>query len=176
MRSGSIIKSRGHPAPCRREPSSPRQADSSPRVAFRTAATLKSNGAAQGLQRHHRVSRSADARRSPCPALNAGHQIRPWPSQRNADTAQALSTTTAVSALAVTLDREPPALRSTRTCSEDSSAGMRSKTAMRRRRTRASPWKGTKGECFPQVGIGVVGLAGLEPAASSLSANAGNRC
>src|SRR4030095_7699028 len=53
--------------------------------------------------------------------------------------------------------------------SEDSSAGMRSRTAVRRPRTEATAIEGDHRQAFPQVNCGVVGLAGLEPAASSLS-------
>ena len=53
--------------------------------------------------------------------------------------------------------------------SEDGSAGMRSRTAVRRRLTEATAIEGEHRRVFPQVNPGVVGLAGLEPAASSLS-------
>ena len=46
---------------------------------------------------------------------------------------------------------------------------MRSESAMRGRRMEESPSKETTRRPFPQVNPGVVGLAGLEPAASSLS-------
>src|SRR5829696_7754982 len=46
---------------------------------------------------------------------------------------------------------------------------MRSRTAMRRRRTEAAAIESDNGQAFPQVNSSVVGLAGLEPAASSLS-------
>jgi hypothetical protein len=52
---------------------------------------------------------------------------------------------------------------------EDSSAGMRSETALRRRRTAADTVEGDNSRVLPQVRGGVVGLAGLEPATSSLS-------
>jgi hypothetical protein len=44
---------------------------------------------------------------------------------------------------------------------------VRSETAVRRRRTAAAAVKGDHGRVLPQVKAGVVGLAGLEPAASS---------
>ena len=53
--------------------------------------------------------------------------------------------------------------------SEDSRAGMRSSTAVRRRLTEATAIEGEHRRVFPQLNPGVVGLAGLEPAASSLS-------
>jgi hypothetical protein len=46
---------------------------------------------------------------------------------------------------------------------------MRSETAVRRRRTEATAIEGDHWRVFLQVNPGVVGLAGLEPAASSLS-------
>jgi hypothetical protein len=46
-------------------------------------------------------------------------------------------------------------------------AGMRSPTAMRRRHREAAAVKSDSGRAFPQVKAGMVGLAGLEPAASS---------
>jgi hypothetical protein len=46
---------------------------------------------------------------------------------------------------------------------------MHSETAVRRRRTEAAAVEGDYGRVLPQVNPGVVGLAGLEPAASSLS-------
>src|SRR4030095_8813579 len=46
---------------------------------------------------------------------------------------------------------------------------MRSRTAVRRPRTEATAIEGDHRQAFPQVNCGVVGLAGLEPAASSLS-------
>ena len=51
----------------------------------------------------------------------------------------------------------------------DCSAGMRSETAVRRRVTEQPRSTALNGWAFPQVNPGVVGLAGLEPAASSLS-------
>ena len=48
-------------------------------------------------------------------------------------------------------------------------AGIRSKTAVRRRRTGAGAIARDNGLAFAQVSHGVVGLTGLEPAASSLS-------
>ena len=47
--------------------------------------------------------------------------------------------------------------------------GMRSDTAVRRRRAEATATERNHGRAFPQVNPGAVGLAGLEPAASSLS-------
>jgi hypothetical protein len=49
------------------------------------------------------------------------------------------------------------------------SAGMGSETAVRRRLPEATGIEGDRRQVFPQVNAGVVGLAGLEPAASSLS-------
>ena len=46
---------------------------------------------------------------------------------------------------------------------------MRSRTAVRRRRTEATAIEGDRRGSFPQLKAGVVGLAGFEPAASSLS-------
>jgi hypothetical protein len=46
---------------------------------------------------------------------------------------------------------------------------MRSQTAVRRRRTEAAAIEEDNERAFPQVRAAVVGLAGLEPAASSLS-------
>jgi hypothetical protein len=46
---------------------------------------------------------------------------------------------------------------------------MRSETAVRRRPTRVAAIDETTERAFPQVNPGVVGLAGLEPAPSSLS-------
>jgi hypothetical protein len=47
---------------------------------------------------------------------------------------------------------------------------MRSDTAMLWRRSGATANNGYQRRAFPQLNVGVVGLAGLEPAASSLSA------
>jgi hypothetical protein len=70
--------------------------------------------------------------------------------------------------LAIPDEASPFALCSTRNSSEDSNAGMRSKSAMRRRGTGATAIKETN-ESVSARQTGVVGLAGLEPAASSLS-------
>src|SRR4029453_8947078 len=53
------------------------------------------------------------------------------------------------------------------------SARMRCKTAVRRRLTEATAIERADRRAFRQVNPGVVGLAGLEPAASSLSAIGG---
>jgi hypothetical protein len=50
--------------------------------------------------------------------------------------------------------------------SEDSSAGMRSETAVHRPLTGVTAIEGDTGRAAPQVNSGVVGLAGLEPASS----------
>jgi hypothetical protein len=46
---------------------------------------------------------------------------------------------------------------------------MRSRTAVRRRRTEATAIEGDRRGSFPQLKAAVVGLAGLEPGTSSLS-------
>jgi hypothetical protein len=51
--------------------------------------------------------------------------------------------------------------------SEESNAGMRSETAVRRRTMGAAAIEGGNRQAFPQLKASVVGLAGLEPAASS---------
>jgi hypothetical protein len=75
----------------------------------------------------------------------------------------------AASALAITLDRA--ACRSTldRNRLGGSNARMRSETAVRKL-LRAAAIENDHRRAFPQLNSGVVGLAGLEPAASSLSA------
>src|SRR5215216_6531902 len=50
---------------------------------------------------------------------------------------------------------------------ENSRAGMRSETAVHRCLTEASAVEGDHRQAFPQVNLGAVGLAGLEPAPSS---------
>jgi hypothetical protein len=51
---------------------------------------------------------------------------------------------------------------------------MRSETGVRRRRTAPAAVEGDNRRLLPQVRTGMVGLAGLEPAASSLSAIEGS--
>ena len=60
-------------------------------------------------------------------------------------------------------------VRTLRASSLVKSHGMRSDTAVQRRRAEAAAIERSHGRAFPQVDPGVVGLAGLEPAASSLS-------
>jgi hypothetical protein len=76
----------------------------------------------------------------------------------------------AASALAITLDRA--ACRSTldRNRLGGSNARMRSETAVRKQLLGAAAIENDHRRAFPQLNSGVVGLAGLEPAASSLSA------
>jgi hypothetical protein len=63
----------------------------------------------------------------------------------------------------------PAALHAQPKSPENSGVGMRSETAVHRCLTEASAIEGDHRQAFPQVNPGVVGLAGLEPAASSLS-------
>jgi hypothetical protein len=73
-------------------------------------------------------------------------------------------------ALPMTLDRELPALLSTRNrprTAVTAVKGMRSRTAVRRPSRKQPPLKEDHREAFSQVNPDVVGLAGLEPAASS---------
>jgi hypothetical protein len=63
----------------------------------------------------------------------------------------------------------PAALRAQPEIAREQRCGMRSETAVRRYLTEASAIEGDHRQVFPQVNPGVVGLAGLEPAASSLS-------
>ena len=65
--------------------------------------------------------------------------------------------------------RKPPRSTLDPKSFEDSSAGMRSRTAVRRPSRKQPPLKEDHRRAFPQVNPGVVGLAGLEPAPSSLS-------
>jgi len=55
-----------------------------------------------------------------------------------------------------------------------SGAGMRSQTTVRRQRTEATTIRRGNERAFPQVQCNIVGLAGLEPAASSSSAIEGS--
>jgi hypothetical protein len=70
----------------------------------------------------------------------------------------------------ITLDREPPALLSTRSHSkgEQCRDAFSDRCAESTHRSTAS--KESTRRLFPQVKTDIVGLAGLEPAASSLSA------
>jgi hypothetical protein len=69
--------------------------------------------------------------------------------------------------------RHKPAACSRPELIPDSSTGMRSETAVRRRHCRGRV-EGDDSRVLPQVKAGVVGMAGLEPAASSLSAIEGS--
>jgi hypothetical protein len=61
----------------------------------------------------------------------------------------------------------PAALHAQPEIAREQRAGMRSETAVHRCLTEASAVEGDHWQAFPQLKAGVVGLAGLEPAASS---------
>src|SRR4029453_18426833 len=68
----------------------------------------------------------------------------------------------------------PAALHAQPEIAREQRAGMRSETAVHRCLTEASAVEGDHWQAFPQLKAGVVGLAGLEPPASSLSAIGGS--
>jgi hypothetical protein len=94
-------------------------------------------------------------------------QLHPCP----VDTCQSDTDSPAVALHGIRHNTRTSAARSTlgQKSSEGSSAGMRSETAVRRRRTAVAAGQGNNSRVFAQVNRGIVGLAGLEPAASSLS-------